>query len=125
MSATSFPLLAVAKLALRAEMEGRPEEAAVLDTAIAAYDEAVRRATITQEAATVAQLAHEWASAYRAHRTLGKREPVVVLVPAYLEGEHYETTGPDPVTRASAAKLSGLARRLERACLGPRPKKEG
>lgn len=141
MSAPAFPYAAL----IRA-VEGRgddhvsaPIPVHVLLSAIAAYAEAVRQATITQEAATVAQLAHEWARARRERLTLGpvRREPCAIepncgtCVDGIRDGYKLVPCSPceETIDRMLAkgrlaAKLSGLARRLERACLGPRPKKE-
>ena len=66
--------------------------------------DAVYAQITAQHAATVTQLAHEWAEARRAHLMI---------------------TGPaNHANVVSYQRLSGLANRLERACLGPRPKKE-
>ena len=126
MSAPAFPRAALLALA-----EGRPSERAVTVTlhprvlleAVAAYDAAERQVTISQHAATVTQIAHEWATARRAHLTRKPAEPVVVkgFTSGWSREPPDEWYGPAPETTQSANRLSGLARRLERACLGPRP----
>lgn len=102
------------------------QDARVLLEAVAAYDDAARQVTISQHAATVTQLAHEWAEARRAHLTRERLPPVTVKGPplGYELEPPDEWDAPHPDTTRSANRLSGLARRLERACLGPRPKKE-
>lgn len=78
-----------------------------------------------QRIVTIAQLAHEWAKAYRAHHTRERMPPVTVK--GFSSGASLEPpdewTAPHPETTKSANRLSAAARRLERACLGPREKK--
>ncbi len=79
-----------------------------------------------QRICTIAQLAHEWAKAYRAHHTRVRMPPVKVtsFSCSYDPPEEpMEWSGPHPETTKSANRLSAAARRLERACLGPREKK--
>jgi hypothetical protein len=90
-----------------------------------AFDEGAEHARL-QRVCTIAQLAHEWAKAYRAHHTRVRMPPVKVtsFSCSYDPPEEpMEWSGPHPETTKSANRLSAAARRLERACLGPREKK--
>ena len=115
------------------------QDARVLLEAVAAYDDAARQVTISQHAATVTQLAHEWAEARRARLSLGpvRLEPCITEPNegTCVDGLRYGTLiSPCEACEVTlermgekkrhTAKLSGLSARLERACLGPRPKKE-
>ena len=106
---------------------------------LAAYHALALQVTISQHAATVTQLAHEWAKARRARLSLGpvRPEPCITepdegtCVDVLRAGTLISPCGACEVTlermgekKRHTAKLSGLSARLERACLGPRPKKE-
>lgn len=152
MSENWYPRQLLSDLVLRARKEGRPEEWRAIETAIEMYREASRNADISQNAATIAQLAYEWAKARRARFTLAEppiptdetcENPVpegpeerggpcyyTVPVPAVREDERARMCPPcrrraeyDSAKWRAAGKLSGLSARLERACLGPREKK--
>ena len=126
MSAPAFPRAALEALMLRAASDGRAAEVQALSDALDAFDDLARQVTISQHAATVTQLAHEWAEARRAHLTRRRLPPVTVkgLSLGYALEPPDEWEAPHPETTRSANRLSGLARKLERACIGPRPKKE-
>lgn len=98
------------------------------------FDEAAEHARL-QHVCTVAQLAFEWAKARRERLTFGpvrralcETEPNCgTCVDGIRDGFHLVPCTPCAETMARmlekkrlAAKLSGLAARLERACLGPR-----
>lgn len=103
--------------------EREPARIAALHELRGLVNDIVRQVTISQHAADVTSIAHMWAEARRAHLT---RKP---LPPVRFKTYHFgssleppdEWDGPHPETTKSANRLSGLARRLERACLGPRP----
>ena len=149
MSAPASPRAALEALMLRAASDEKAAEVQALSDALDAFDDLARQVTISQHAATVTQLAHEWAEARRARYSL--QEPPYLACEDPTAETAYERGGPCydysygrptdveitrmcPTCRAAAgfvvakaraaAKLSGLSARLERTCLGPRPKKE-
>ena len=149
MRAPVFPQKTLLTIAMRGRLEDRPLEAEAIETAVEMYLAADAQVTISQNATTIAQLAHEWAKARRARLTLPVVEWKACEEPEPEDAENperpcFDSTDPNmtsrqhigpmcPPCRAQAEyynakltltrKLSGLSARLERACLGPREKK--